>query len=438
MIYGLRLYNVEIKRASWFYGTTILALSISNFLTGNHTILFFNNVGIFFMLFVFLLHNVYDDSRWNFSKTTKAVFEAFFGSFGVLDDYQKDMKVLKIRRSSAPEKATRKTTIKYIFIGLLISIPVVSFLIVLLSGADAVFGNIFEDVMLNWFVDFFLNLGDAIGVTITFIFIFFSAYCIMRFFSKKTINEEVVSKRNFEPLIAITVLSIISVVYLIFSVIQIVYLFLGGGELPAGYTYAAYAREGFFELLTVAIINFLMVLFVNNRFRESRALKILMTAICGCTYIMIASSCMRMLLYIDAYLLTSLRILVLWGLAVLALLFAAVIASIYKHDFPLFRYSIIVVSVLYMILSFSHYDYIIADYNLSHIDYSATEDGVPYTYADYDYLTSLSTDAAPVIGEYNDDWADRYFQRKRLYFEDRSWRQFNTSMYTAEVLSEYR
>ena len=438
MIYGLKLYNVEIKRASWFYGSTLLALSISNFLTGNHTILFFNNVGIFFMLFVFLLHNVYDDSRWNFSKTTKAVFEAFFGSFGVLDDYLKDMKVLKIRRSSTPEKTTRKTTIKYILIGLLISIPLVSFLIVLLSGADAVFGNIFESLMLNCIVDFFLNFGNAIGVTITFIFIFFAAYCIMRFFSKKTINEEVVEKRNYEPIIAITVLSIISVVYLIFSVIQIVYLFIGGGELPTGYTYAEYAREGFFELLTVAIINFLMVLFVNNRFRESRALKILMTVISGCTYIMIASSCMRMLLYIDAYLLTSLRILVLWGLAVLALLFAAVIASIFKHDFPLFRYSIIVVSVMYMILSFSHYDYIIADYNLSHIDYAETEEGSPRSFTDYDYLATLSTDAAPVIAEYKDDWADGYFQRNRYHYEGRSWRQLNLSLYTAKELADYR
>ena len=181
-----------------------------------------------------------------------------------------------------------------------------------------------------------------------------------------------------------------------------------------------------------------MVLFVNNRFRESRALKILMTVISGCTYIMIASSCMRMLLYIDAYLLTSLRILVLWGLAVLALLFAAVIASIFKHDFPLFRYSIIVVSVMYMILSFSHYDYIIADYNLSHIDYAETEEGSPRSFTDYDYLATLSTDAAPVIAEYKDDWADGYFQRNRYHFEDRSWRQLNLSLYTAKELADYR
>ena len=52
--------------------------------------------------------------------------------------------------------------------------------------------------MLNCIVDFFLNFGNAIGVTITFIFIFFAAYCIMRFFSKKTINEEVVEKRNYD------------------------------------------------------------------------------------------------------------------------------------------------------------------------------------------------------------------------------------------------
>ena len=79
-----------------------------------------------------------------------------------------------------------------------------------------------------------------------------------------------------------------------------------------------------------------------------------------CTFVMIASSAMRMVIYIRYYYLTYLRILVLWGLALLALLFVGVVVQILKEDFPLFRYHMAVVAVLYLALSFAHPDYIIA------------------------------------------------------------------------------
>ena len=176
-----------------------------------------------------------------------------------------------------------------------------------------------------------------------------------------------------------------------------------------------------------------MVLFVNKHFRENVVLKVLMTIISICTYIMIASSCMRMLLYIDAYLLTFLRVLVLWGLAVLSLFFIAVIISIYKNDFPLFKYCVVVVSILYLFLSFSHPDHVIADYNLSNI---AGKDAKANISCDYDYLTNLSTDAAPVIAQYDGEWVREYFLNNSEFYRNRSIRQFNLSYYTAKVLSE--
>ncbi|MFR8843973.1 MAG: DUF4153 domain-containing protein [Waltera sp.] len=45
-----------------------------------------------------------------------------------------------------------------------------------------------------------------------------------------------------------------------FSGIQIFGLFLGKMQLPEGYTYAQYAREGFFQLLAVSILNLILVL----------------------------------------------------------------------------------------------------------------------------------------------------------------------------------
>ena len=40
-------------------------------------------------------------------------------------------------------------------------------------------------------------------------------------------------------------------------------LFLGKMQLPEGYTYAQYAREGFFQLLAVSILNLILVLAVS-------------------------------------------------------------------------------------------------------------------------------------------------------------------------------
>ena len=47
---------------------------------------------------------------------------------------------------------------------------------------------------------------------------------------------------------------------------------------------------------------------------ENVALRVVLTVFSACTYVMIASAAMRMLLYVDAYSLSFLRILVLWFL----------------------------------------------------------------------------------------------------------------------------
>lgn len=430
MIYGLKQYDVKFKRTSWFYVAVIMALTVSNFLTGNYVFHLINNTGIIIMIFIFLLHNVYNDSRWNFSKTFCSICESFFCSIGALYDFEKDMKVVKERKANENVDPIKKNNVKNIVIGLLISIPVVGVLLMLLANADIVFNN-----MLTNYFSFDINFGTFFGVAITFTIIFFAAYCIMRFFSKKTMTDYVVDHREMEPVIAITVLSLVSVIYLAFSVVQIVYLFLGGGSLPEGYSYSDYAREGFFQLLAVSIINFIMVVFVKDFFKESRALKVLMTIISLCTYIMIASSFVRIMMYIDAALLTALRIWVLWGLALLSILFVAVIISIYKDTFPLFKYCIVVVSILYIILGFARPDYIIADYNMNYMD--TIDPGIAEQ--NYEYMSRLSTDAAPIISQYKGEWADDYFGNNKYTLNHyKSWRQFNLSRYTAKVLSEGR
>ena len=63
-----------------------------------------------------------------------------------------------------------------------------------------------------------------------------------------------------------------------------------------------------------------------------------------------------MALYVKEYNLSFLRMLVLWFLAVLMIIFFGVICSIYRKDFRLFRYITAVVSVCYILFSFSGAD----------------------------------------------------------------------------------
>lgn len=137
-----------------------------------------------------------------------------------------------------------------------------------------------------------------------------------------------------------------------------------------------------------------------------------------CTFIMIASSVMRMIIYIRYYYLTFLRIFVLWMLAVLFVMFIGVLINIYRESFPLFRYGVVMVTVLYLALSFSHPDYIIARVNIANApgaDGTGWEESVAQDYGDdffagpffrgseyndYSYLSDLSADAAQVIIPY--------------------------------------
>lgn len=181
--------------------------------------------------------------------------------------------------------------------------------------------------------------------------------------------------------------------YVVFSVIQIVYLFLGFGELPNDMTYASYARTGFFQLLFVVMANIFIVLMMKSCFEKSKTLQMMLYLICACTFIMIASSAYRMLLYIGAYQLTFMRVFVLVSLGAILFVMFGIVCFMKNDKFPLFRYTFYVVSGFYLAFSLSHVDYWIASYNLRHV---TKENRTEMQW----YMSTLSTDAAPIIERY--------------------------------------
>lgn len=392
--------HIEADPMRYFFIPCTILLGLSNMLTQNPYIIFMNYCGIILLLFVFLVRHFYVTAGWDFSKYTGALFLSLFCSichigapFVSLQSYVKK------------SKGNRKITVlSSIFAGLLISIPLLFIIGGLLLSADAVFRNLADYL----FADLLslIRPDKLIGILFTFCFGLCASFGILTELASRRIQPDAEDKRKYEPIVAITFTSILTIIYVIFSGIQVLYLFLGSGKLPQGYSYASYAREGFFQLLFVCLINLVLVLFCMGHYKEHVLLKAILTVICLCTYIMIASSAMRMLLYIGVYHLTFLRVFVLLALLVLALCLGGVLVSIYKNAFPLFTYMLIVVSLCYIAFSLSKPDYYIASYNL------ATQNAKDSVFDSY-YLYNLSTDAVPALAQYHyfDDFSKEEIEK---------------------------
>ena len=141
------------------------------------------------------------------------------------------------------------------------------------------------------------------------------------------------------------------------------------GNLPDGYTYADYARQGFFELFAVALINLgvlcIMSLFSKKAGREkTKALKFYSIIISVFTIILIATAMSKMVMYIDNYGLTKLRLYTSWFMVLLALTFVMVIIKQFKFDMQFAKHFSIMFTIMFAILCFSRTEAIIARYNI--------------------------------------------------------------------------
>lgn len=381
-----RMFGEKERRDNGIVLGMIVLLGISTVLTGNEWIGWMNDLIIFVLLVGILLHNFAQDAGWNFGKYLAEIVAAVCGAVCFIGKPFADGGAFYRSKKTGESHAGW-----YVLIGICAAVPCLMVLVLLLMSADMVFAD-----LLVRFAGVFRFPVKLFRILLMLVFGFLSSYCGVRYVQKHAADIKPSAGKTAEPLIAIAFTAPIAVLYLLFSAIQIVYLFIGNMQLPVGVTYAEYARRGFFQLLFVCVLNLAAVLSIQSYFKENRVLKALLLAISGCTLIMTASSACRMLLYIRAYQLTFLRVSVLVALLVIALLMAGVIAKIMKPQFPLFRYGFVLAGAVYLVFAFSHVDYFIAAYNLTRISWEASGEET----VDYSYLYTLSTDAAPAIEKY--------------------------------------
>lgn len=376
----------------------MLILAVSTFTTGNEWIIWMNYCWIFAFTVCFLIRNMADENEWNFWDYLCGGVNAVFGAIGsIARPFGDGNDFARLREKKENGKA------REILIGIAVAIPVVLLIGGLLMSADLVFSNmiakVFEGIRIP---------ANLAGICFMLCFGFISSYCGVRYTAYRKDRQDREVKILTETTAMFTVSVLVAVLYVIFCGIQIIYLFGGGGELPAGVTYAEYARQGFFQLLVVCILNLGAVLTMEHFFQRNRAVDAVLTVISVCTIIMTASSGWRMILYIRAYQLTFLRVMVLVALAVITLLMAGTICYIWNRRFPLFQYGMAVVCVSYVLFAFAHVDAGIAAYDLAQIENGNTA-------GDYSYLSCLSTDAAPVIAEYLKEHPDKSYYGDGIY-----------------------
>lgn len=388
--YGLLCFlfdrlGVKPKKDSFFLIGIAVLLSVSMCMTDSGILHHFNRLALFLLLAVFLIHQFYEDLSWNIGKYMTAIVQY---TFQILESL-----LLPFRHAAqyaAMGNSRRGRNLLIVIAGLCTSAPFVMILLILLGKADAVFAA----MILRLFRDL-LSFGTVLGVLFQAAVAAILFYCILCGRYRKSLSEEMKDRRTGNPLIAVSFLSVIVLFYLLFCAIQIFYLFLRQGSLPESMTYAEYARQGFFQLVFVVFFNLVLVLNCLKFFRPSRILRLTLTVISGCTCIMIASAAYRMILYVSCYHLTFLRLLVLWFLAMVAVLMAGVFCLIFKESFPLFRYCVLVISIFYTGFALARPDAVIAKYNLTA--------GSSLNYQDLKYLYSLSADAAPALEKYLPD-----------------------------------
>ncbi|SDB12990.1 protein of unknown function [Pseudobutyrivibrio sp. YE44] len=414
-----------------FYVSALMLLSIHKCMSTSWALQFLDATAIFLLFFSFVLYLYVDTTGWDIAGWLGGIVVSIvFPLFHFAKPFYDFGHWVKSRKGDMDPG--KKQTVTAVVIGVVCAIPALMVVVALLSSADLVFSRMLEKMFEA--ISLPDNFWDIVGIAFTLFFSFMAAYLIPFTMSKGDVKIKARGEGKGNPIIAITFTAILGVVYLVFSLIQVLYLFTGSMELPSGYTYAEYAHEGFYQLLFVCILNLVMVSVCNREFKASKVLTGVLVIIAACTYIMIASSAMRMMLYIGVYHLTFLRLFVLWFLAVLCIWLAFLMVGLFAKKFPIFKACLIAITIAYVGFVFANPDYQIAKYDLKAANGKIDEYESVETYI----VDSLSTDAVPALA--SDKKLLHQFELSNIsYMRDNDkdysgFRKFNFSYYRAQKI----
>ena len=231
----------------------------------------------------------------------------------------RNLKFLKIKTSR--EKTNKILNAVFgIIVGIVFSIVI----LLLLMSADDYFNKFVSKAFISINFDF----SKIMQFVIFFIIIFSIGVNLIR-------NRYIVMKENktrkIDHTIIISMLSVINLVFVLFLISEISKLCGNFLQIPKGYIYSSYAREGFFQLLFVTIINFSIILYLiykTNVIKENKVIRNLVLILIAFSILLIFNSYYRMFLYIGKFGFTNLRLQVILFLLMELILFGIIIKKI--------------------------------------------------------------------------------------------------------------
>lgn len=241
---------------------------------------------------------------------------------------------------------SKKSNFSYIIVGLIAGLPVFLATLFLLSNADYSFGKIWTDVLQTILdFDFYAEYGFPFPSVLVSLYLFGAVFC-----SKFELHKDVLGKQSIDnaksslklapPQLIVSAVVPVLALYIVFFAIQFSYIFGAfAGVLPEGFTYAGYARQGFFELCFLSVINVGLIVLIEVFAKADKSglcpklIKMISCVISGFTMLLIISAISKLLMYISIYGFTPNRIYPTVFLIFLMFVFVFIIIKRIKHSF---------------------------------------------------------------------------------------------------------
>lgn len=265
---------------------------------------------------------------------------------------------------------TDKKKMLDILVGLLLVLPVALVITRLLGASDRRFQLLTEQIFRG-----FIPNGELI-VRLVLGFLFALYFYGLFFGGKLNIESETRSKylekqrasRFMTRVSVLVILSLLTLIYVVYTALQLdTLLSVLQGRSPWVLTIYAYARQGFYELCQVVLINAGVLTFITKFLKEEergRALRFMQTLLCLLTLVLIAIALFKMGLYINQFGLTPKRLMTSWLMVTMAIAFVAVILSYYK-PLPLGRWLVRIGLTMLVFLSLMNVDGLVVQYNIN-------------------------------------------------------------------------
>lgn len=414
VILGSQKGNLNLRRQqNWLLLPFIAALCATFFLYNNLLLLILNGIAV--ALLIPLQISLMTDTASYPAYTFGSFCDVFFCLF-VRPFHRIGQSFPALFRGFSGKEVSGKNT-KYIWIGILIALPVVAALTALLSSADMVFSDMLSRLSTKTILDGLGYLVLAAAVcTLSASFIYSLAA------KKRAVVPPAQGNRPEFSLISVYIVLIsVSLLLFIFGVIQCLFLF-GGAALPEGVSYSTYARTGFFQLCAASVLVFCltavcMAFTKQAQAKQARFLRILYTWLNASNILLLVSSFCRMVLYEQAYQYTQLRLYVQFFILLLGAILVLTILKIWRQKFPLAKCVCFAILISLSALSYFNVDGFIARENSRNMPAALKEDSDGMPEDPMGYLYSLSADALPGYAhllldeDFLDDTAFRQYQK---------------------------